>query len=285
MNKRIDRLAGFLLMLTLSCSFSGVASEALSVDFLASVEIDDNIGSAELQNDRESDWALTVGSVVTRNLVISERSALQLRGMAQLRDQQDFDDLDRLQVSGSVRYVWQPGLDFSSPWFEVMTELRGERYGESAIRDSWFAIGGLGIGQRLTDRLDTHLGYRYTSRDPREREIFDTDQQRLFLRADLRLSMSAQVYGLWSLVQGDLTSSGRLEPVILAASTERGPDPALRTAAWQLDGTRRELEIGLILPLGDLVNLDVSVIRSEATATRSIDYRRNRVQASLLRRF
>ena len=284
-NKTAIRLALLLVLLLPNLIASAIASEPLMVDLLATMEFDDNLGRAERQNDQESDWALTLGAVVSRTLNLGERGALQLRGITQLIDQQDFGDLDRLGLSAMVRYVWQPGVEYHSPWFELLAEVGGERYADSDIRDNWSVGSGFGLGQRVTDRLDAHLGYRYNSRQPRRGEIFDTDQQRLFLRADLRLPKTGRVYGVWSFMQGDLTSSGELDPVILGVSTERGPDSALRTAAWQLDGTERQFELGILLPLGERINLDVSVIRSDATASSSIDYRRNRVQASLLSRF
>ncbi len=264
---------------------AAVAAEALVVDGYLSTEFNDNIGFAERQNDQESDWVASTGLRVSRNIVLPGRTAIQLVGAADYRQFREFDDLNRLALSAAARYVWQPGLDYTSPWFDLVAEVRDENFRDSDIREGVALVAGFSTGQRLTDRLEIVSTYRYTDFDPGEGEIFDTGQHRLMSRVELKMPFDGVIYAAASLVSGDLVSSGSGEPTIIAAAAELGPDKALRTSAWQLDGVSREIELGFSLPMAERFSLDVSVAHTDATATSSIDYRQNRVQATLLSRF
>lgn len=264
------------------------------------ISFDDNVGLAEHKRDIRSDRIIEVQGQTTRDLSLPERGALTLTATARYNEFIDFGDLSHADLGIGVRYLWQPTLGYTAPWYAISADLVADHYPDSDIRRGRTLQLGAAVGKRFTDRITGRLSYRYSDRDPRETQVFDTEQHNLLSNLDYSFANGATVYANCSFARGDVVSIARPNAVIRAVADEIELDPAFggsavagggggpgaesRYSAYQFDASVRQVELGFNYPLGAGTALDASTAYLDANGPRTL-YNRLVIRSGLLHRF
>lgn len=234
------------------------AAEGWRYGISADAMVDDNVTRGLYDADVESDSVLSVEGSAVRSLLLGPRSGAVFRAAARYSQFLTFSDLSNLALSGRAAWRTQPGLNFSSPIFEVAGNLVWLQHADSELRDGTiFTIEG-SVGSHLTDRVRLGAGIGWDTRsggDPGragEVAIYDMDNTRLWASLDYRFGTRNTAYARLTQVNGDQVFNS---VTVSGLSGAWATDPALASElggtvnSYRVDSTTRLYELGVNLPL------------------------------------
>jgi hypothetical protein len=243
---------------------------------------DSNIANARQGGDeREVGFALlSLGAQHVWSL--GQHSALQGRLDAESQAFTDFDGLDSLKGTGSLRYLFRPGGGFFIPtiavsgaagWWEFNSRLRdGADY-----RASVFVL------EQLTTRISARLGGAIDWRQPSAGEVFRNRTRSLGVDVDWTLTNRFALYAGYQRRWGQFVTTRPTPP---APTFLFAPDDAFDGEfATRQEGAANIGRLGFNLALSPMFSVDVQGLHVEAGANTGVHYRRRQAMASLLARF
>ena len=176
-------------------------------DLGLSLHYDDNLSRAERHSDRVADTALELNAHLSARALETPRSSLFWDAglVAQIWTQHAA--LSEFAPSAGLRYRYRLVPDFSAPWVEAGLSARALQHADSVMRDGGEVLGGLTLGQRLNERLDARLGYRFRVRRSEKEAVFDLENHEGFLQLDCQLDQRWLVYGGLTARSGDMWKS------------------------------------------------------------------------------
>src|SRR5512134_1022012 len=185
------------------------AAEGWRYGISADAMVDDNVTRGLYDADVESDSVLSVEGSAVRSLLLGPRSGAVFRAAARYSQFLTFSDLSNLALSGRAAWRTQPGLNFSSPVFEVAGNLVWLQHADSELRDGTIVTIEGSVGSHLTDRVRLGAGLAWDQRNggdpgrPGEFAIYDIDNTRLWASLDYRFGTRTIAYARILQVDGD----------------------------------------------------------------------------------
>ena len=232
-------------------------------DLGLAVHYDDNLSRAERSGDRIADTAFELSAHLSAPALETARSTLlwDVGLTAQIWTQHAA--LSEFAPSAGLRYRYRMGPDFSAPWVEAGFSARALQHADSVMRDGGEVLGGLTLGQRLTEQLDARLGYRWRVRRAEKEAVFDLENHEGFVQLDFQLDERWLVYGGFTARSGDLVTVSKVpnrKALNSASAISRGFDFAFGDTprrAYRIDGLTLSPALGLNYLLAERWSLDL----------------------------
>ncbi len=251
---------------------------------------DDNASRGLYDADRKADNILSLEGSATHSMLLGPRSGAVFRAAARYSYFNTFDDLSNLALTGRAAWRIQPGLEFSSPFFEIAGNLAWLQHADSELRDGTILTLEASTGSHLTDRVRLGGGFGMDKRDGGGTAgLYDLATSRFWATLDYRFGMRNTAYARLMQVAGDhvfcsITVSG-LSPVweldtALASGLGRAAD------CYRLDAKTLLWDIGLNYPLSGNRALDFTFTSYTSKADAGgLEYDGMLLRASYLYRF
>jgi hypothetical protein len=227
---------------------------------------DDNVSRGLYDADVKGDGIVSVEGSAVRSMILGTRSGALLRGAARYSQLLAFSDLSNLALSGRAAWRTQPGLNFSSPIFEVAGNLVWLQHADSDLRDGTIATIEGSVGSHVTDRVRLGAGLAWDKRNggdpgrPGEFAIYDLDNTRFWASVDYRFGTRNTAYARIMRVSGDQVFNSVTVSGIGPDPDSWATDPAL---AQELGGTVNSYRADATTSLIDLgVNFPIAANRS-----------------------
>lgn len=254
---------------------------------------DDN-ATRGLYDGKKSDDILALEASVSKGMMLGPRSGATLRAGARYAHFLDIGDISHLDLYGRAAVRYQPGVEFSSPWFEIAGRLDWLKHGDSELRDGTVLSLEASAGRYLTDRVRLSAGLGLDKRNGGGTAgLYDLSGNRIFATVDYRLDVRNTLYARFMRQAGDhVFSSGSTQGL----SGVWEDDPALREPlglavanAYRVDATTLAFEFGFNYPLRSGHALDFAVARYDTEldegAYQGNKYSATQLRASYLYRF
>jgi hypothetical protein len=261
---RIFAVAAILLLAAAPASAADDWRFGLAADLLH----DDN-ATRGLFDGKKADDILSLEGSATRSMQLGARTGATFGAIARYSHFSRFDDLSNLALSARAAWRIQPGLDFSSPFFELAANLAWLRHADSELRDGSIVSLDASTGSHVTDRTRLSGGVGADKRSGGGTAgLYDLTTNRIWGAIDLRVGLRNIVYGRITRTGGDhVFSSGSVSGL----SGVWEDDPALRgplgltvANAYRLEATTFSYELGFNYPLSRGSALDFSLARIDS---------------------
>lgn len=293
--------AGFGLLLALCTPAVWAAEEESPWIFDGEVVLgyDSNVSRAGFTRDVVEDATASESFAVAWNHEFGEMSAMTLRGFVEGEQFADIDSLNRGSAGVQAIYRWQHKLGFSAPFFQASLAAQTDDFA-SVLRDADRYTAQVFMTKRITDALRASVGLEGMLAEA-DGKVFDLAQTRLFVNADLALNDRWAVYGTWSVINGDTTSSAQLVFCngasavdlygLIDAANAVETDEALNDAlcgswlAYRLPALTHTFVVGINRGFGHHLSLDVSAQQVMVSAEGDNEYKRTLLRAGILARF
>lgn len=276
----------FLLAFSVLPYIGAASAGATHFDVELSWRHDNNISRAEDGRDKFSDDAAGLDLTLTRSLMLTENSGLQLRGGLHLNQFARFENLSRLAVEAGVLYRIQPVKAYTAPWFEAALGWQREEFQNSDIREGDLLTLDFGVGKRFTDRLRMRAGYGWERRFADNNAVFEWQRRNARIGTDFRLSPVFTLYGAVTWSRGDQVFTATPAPAFRNAAKAVVDDPAFGARrAYRLGAEADVLELGGSFSLNSSHTLDVGLRRFEIESEGGHAYDGFEARASWLYRF
>jgi len=251
---------------------------------------DDNASRGLYDPDRKADNILSVEGSATRSMQLGPRSGAVFRAAARYSHFNTFKDLSNLALTGRAAWRIQPGLEFSSPFFEIAGNLVWLQHADSELRDGTILTLEASTGSHITDRIRLGAGFGLDQREGGGTAgLYDLSTSRFWGTLDYRFGARNTAYARLMHVGGDhvfcsITVSG-LSPVwesdtALASGLGRAAD------CYRLDAKTLLWNIGINYPLSGNRALDFALTSySSKSEDGGLKYDGMLVRASYLYRF
>lgn len=301
---KTSRVASLSLAMLLALLASGVAwsDPGAWFDYGADVtyQWDDNQSRAEATRDKVEDQSFLVSGTISKDFQPTFRQLLTVRAFGELERFSDIDTLDRDSLGVGAAWRWQPDSSFLAPIFEINASYQEDDI-ETDARDSGVTRVQAFVSRRITDRLTTTLGIEHRKRDS-DGSVWDLEDARWFVNADLMLSRHGAGYLTFSRISGDTFSSAQFQFCngatppgdlinLIDAATALEPDEAYNNAlcgewvAYRLDATSSVFTLGYNHGFGHTLSLDASMTEARVRAENDNEYDRRLYRITLLKRF
>ncbi|NNF60477.1 MAG: hypothetical protein HKN06_04010 [Gammaproteobacteria bacterium] len=268
-------------------------------DTEATAIYDDNVSRAERERDIVYDKMLLANIGLAYNRELSSERAITLRSFLQIEQFFEVEGLSHSSVGGQFIYRWQNELGFSAPFYQFNTtvqfnEFRVQQRDNTEINSQFI------VSKRITDSILASTGLEYNYQDS-SGVVFDQSRSRWFLNADYATRSGWALYGTYSFIHGDTTSTaqavfcnGAAAPDtfgLVIASEAIEVDQAFsdefcgKWVSYRLNANTNMLVLGLNKGIGNSMALDFSVRKVLVNGAGDNDYDRTIFNASLLVRF
>lgn len=270
-----------------------------------------NLSNGSRSTDRRADSSIGAAATLSRTRLMP-RSALTYGARAEGNKFGTFDALDNTAITGFAQWSFQPVRGFTAPWLEAGIQHGVLRHQGSALRDGNQTIINLGVARRFSDHAKAALSLE---RELRTSKVsgFDTQQTRLKLSSDLQVSEKGSAYVSLGVGSGTFVTSsygrcntsysGSLDPAVwgtgdlstcyvgcheppkgcvVDAAVQSSATPEM--FAFKLHGQQRDVGLGYRHNLDSNSRLEIN-FNSARTTAGDFQYRRNLLQANLLKRF
>ena len=235
---------------------------------------DDNITRAELNSDILKDSILNLTADAAYNIKLNNSSSMNLNGLLVLNQYQDFDKLSNIRLGLGARYLIQPDTAYTAPWYALSVKFQNWEF-DNDLRSGTFFQLSFNYAQRLTDKMEIRAGLDIETRDA-ESIIFDTDNNRLYMSLDLKLSNRNTLYTSLSYNDGDIVSTVQdSSPTTLKlASIPWEIDDAFPSNWWsyKLDAKTYGLMLGDNFSINSKQSFDISLFYYNSSAYAGSDY-------------
>lgn len=263
-----------LLVSLLLCTTLSYAASPLNVTLSAGFISDSNITRAELDDDILEDSIINAATYAVYAINIDKTSSVHLTGNLELNFYQDFDKLNNIRLGLGASYRLQPDTHYTAPWYSASFKYQAWDY-SSDMRSSSVLKLDIGLGKRLTDKVELRAGLEAENRDA-DSLIFDTDNTRLYVNLDFKLTTENTLYTSLFYNDGDIVSTVKdsSPTAIKLASKPWQVDDAFPSTWWsyKLDATTTGLSIGNNHALSSVQSIDISVLYYSASAYGGSDY-------------
>jgi len=264
------------LFILISCIGTAHAATPLSSSLHAGFIYDDNVTRAENSSDIETDSFVRLGANTSTRLVVNDSSYFSLKGRLEINQYLDFSKLSntRLGIEGGFHY--RPSTGYTAIRYLALARIE-RRFFNSDLRDGSAASIRLGLNKRLTDITSLRLGYNWQNISA-DNNVFDANNQRLYLDMDFRLIEKHTFYFTLSYTDGDIVSTTVPTPEIIDASKGRivrdDAFPELTPArfAYRLDATTIALKLGNSYAINSNQALEGTVLYYNAGVDGNNDY-------------
>ena len=202
-------------------SLAGIvhAATPLSSSINAGFIYDDNVTRAEKSTDIETDSFLQLAGSTATRIPLTEISYVSLKGSLDVNRYRDFSKLSNTRLGIQGGYHIKPSSGYTA--IEYLLLLGYERrFFSSDLRDGYATNIRLGIKKRLTDMMSMRLGYNRQAISA-DHEVFDADNQRVYLDFDFRLFDKHTFYTTLTYTDGDIVSTTVPTQEIIDASKGR----------------------------------------------------------------
>jgi hypothetical protein len=287
--KRVLAFAAVFLLAAPPASAADAWRFGLAADLLH----DDN-ATRGLFDGKKADDILSLEGSATRSMQLGARTGATFGATARYSHFSRFDDLSNLALAARAAWRIQPGMDFSSPFFELAANLAWLQHADSELRDGSMVSLDASTGSHVTDRTRLSGGVGADRRSGGGTAgLYDLTTNRIWGAIDLRVGVRNIVYGRITRTGGDhVFSSGS----VAGLSGVWEDDPALRgplgltvANAYRLDATTFSYELGFNYPLSRGSALDFSLARISTKvgegANEGNKYTATQVRASYVYRF
>jgi len=284
--KRITAIAAVLLLAAPLAP--AVAAEGTRYGLDAEFTHDDNASRGYYDADRKADNILALEGSATRSRLLGLRSGAVFRATARYSRFNVFGDLSNLALTGRAAWRIQPGMGFSSPFFEIAGNLAWLRHADSELRDGTIVSLEASTGSHLTDRVRLGAGFGVDQRDGGGGGLYDLSTNRFWATLDYRFGVRNTAYARLMQVAGDhvfcsltvgLWPAWELDPA-LASGLGRAPE------CYRLDAKTLLWDIGLNYPLSGNRSLDFALTSYTSKSDASgLKYDGMMLRASFLYRF
>jgi hypothetical protein len=253
---------------------------------------DDNASRGLYDADRKADNILSLEGSATRSMLLGSRSGAVFRAAARYSQFSKFDDLSNLALSGRAAWRIQPGMEFSSPFFELAGNLVWLQHSDSELRDGTIVSLEASTGSHLTDRVRLGAGAAFDKRDggdpgrPGEVAIYDLKNSRLWASLDYRFGIRNVAYVRVTHVGGDqvfnsVTVAG-INPTAWATDPAFAKELGRPTDSYRVDATTLVYDIGVNLPLAANRSLDF-LFSSYSSKAKEGPYSGNKYSGTIVR--
>ena len=215
----MKKLIFSLLFPLLSLAGMVHAATPLSSSINAGFIYDDNVTRAEKSTDIETDSFLQLAGSTATRIPLTEISYVSLKGSLDVNRYRDFSKLSNTRLGIQGGYHIKPSSGYTA--IEYLLLLGYERrFFSSDLRDGYATNIRLGIKKRLTDMMSMRLGYNRQAISA-DHEVFDADNQRVYLDFDFRLFDKHTFYTTLTYTDGDIVSTTVPTQEIIDASKGR----------------------------------------------------------------
>jgi len=300
-----------LNLLFLLFFYSGVTlavETPYSFNLNAGALYDDNVARATLDQDIVSDTIANIGLSADYRFHHSHESIIILSATADAYQYQDFDKLSNIIAGFKADYQIKPSHGYTSPWYHASLEYSLVNY-QSTLRDSDGFTFEIGMGKRITDRVNFRSGLLYEKFEA-EADEFDIDNYRVYFNFDFKTHQHNTLYLTLGYNDGNVatsttdtsTSTAKTSPV-----TEKGTrnillqghhlpneptgaplrvdDAFLNGFVYQLDTTAITVQIGNNYALSSHQSIDLSAFYYSTQDSTDANYNGIIAQLSYLHRF
>lgn len=299
----------YLLCMTLIASpCSHAADTPYNFNLNTGLLYDDNIARATLEQDIVSDNIINLGLNADYRHHIQHESIVIFSGAVDAYQYQDFDKLSNIILSAKADYQIQPSHGFTAPWYHASFEYSLVNY-QSTLRDSDGFTIELGMGKRLTDRINFRSGLIYEDFEA-EADEFDLENYRLYFSFDYKTSTANTYYLTLGYNDGNVatsttdntTASPKPAPTINKSSVPTlsyahhlpnevpggnlRPDDAFQNGfVYQLDTNAITIQLGDNYALSSFQSIDASIFYYSAEDDTNSKYDGIIAQLSYLHQF
>ncbi|MBT7951634.1 MAG: hypothetical protein HN764_08425 [Gammaproteobacteria bacterium] len=246
---------------------AGYYGDGPYIDADINIRYEDNLSRTSKGSEVEEDMvtALSAGGGYVKKL--DDKSQLMFSAYLAHEHFAEFTDLNNVAVNTSMIYTIQPNKGYTQPWYEISLNLTKLKFNKSNIRDSFILNTQASAGKRFTDRLTARLAYSYERRYS-DGDVFDTENHELDSGIIYSYSPRIALFANYRLSLGEVVSTARPNPIIIAASESVAPDDvftsgtgpgcANRRCAYRIDALSHHFEVGMEFNLSQTVSLDLS---------------------------
>jgi len=266
--------SGLIFFIAIMSASTVKAATTVDLTLSAAYINDNNITRAELNSDILKDSILNVTADAAYNLKLNNNSSINFNGLLSFNQYQDFDKLSNTRLGLGAKYIIQPDTAYTAPWYTASINIQDWEYDSDMRSGSFFQLS-FNYGKRLTDRMELRAGLDIENRDA-ESVIFDTENKRLFVNLDLKLSDRNTLYTSLSYNDGDIVSSvlSTSPTTLKLASIPWEIDDAFPSTWWsyKLDANTYGLMLGDNYAINSNQSFDISLFYFNSSAYAGSDY-------------
>ncbi|MCG6867226.1 MAG: hypothetical protein LJE91_00415 [Gammaproteobacteria bacterium] len=243
---------------------------------------DSNVGNATEGSDREASFRSLGALKLGYNRTVGELKDLHFWARGGGEYFTNIDDLSNIFIQGHADYTFATSTNFSAPVITLLAEVAGIDV-RSDIRDSANFILGAEIESRLNPKFKLGSGVLGIYNDAKS-DVFTTSDVQVFLDTKYNILEQGALYGVFTYMYGDVTSTGTPTLDIIKASNAVTPDDAFgglaaNQLAYRLLANTFILQLGYNHFFNERVSLDVSLRGIYSIATENSDLTYERYQA------
>ena len=276
----------------LLCLFHGVAvgqgHDGPSFSGDVTGRYDDNVTRAESDADIEEDF---VGSLLARvELVkkINATSGFIFSGSAEGEKYAEFEELDNINIKGTVSYKLHTGFGFFAPRLSFDASVNTRSYVNEQRSGNGYELA-TQLTRRMGESLTLNGGLRYRNFSA-DSEVFSVEDTSAFINADLLVSPRIALYSTFRFITGDVVSTAQPTLNIINASDAIEADEAFGGFAtnrfvYRLEADTITVVLGGNYAFDSRSSVDASLLYIDTEAEGDIYYARTQYRISYLRRF
>jgi hypothetical protein len=233
----------------------------------AELRYDDNLGRTGNVVDRKEDFSARFGAGIGYEALPAADSRFGIAGRAAVERFDEYHDLDNIEIGAEGWYTFQPRPGPARPWYEAWGRISRIEHRDSDIRDGGIFEAGTLAGMRFGEAVSGRLGYVHSSRWGDD-DVFDVRTHAVELDMDADILPRATLYGGYTFQWGDLVSTARSAPGLIAESDAVAIDDAFgggtgsgcgsRRCAWRLEGRTHFIAGGVQWQVTGGLYLDLS---------------------------
>ena len=278
-------------------SFTQSARADWLLDTSITLQVNDNLPNASLDQDIKSDTAFDFGVSPGFYSQLSGYTSLTVTSDLGVTRQFDYQGLDLVAIgfTGALRHKF--GLGQYAPWSRVAGSARYLEY-DSGQRDGWLYSLSIEAGKLLAERFSVWGGYRFESRRADDiisipvlvtnfgigGDAFDTDSHNLDVNAAYQINNQLSLILGYAFRTGDITSTTLRNREVFEASDAIAADPVFGPDrfAYRIDADTSIFSVGLSLAFNNHMSLNVNYVYQDSDAYEDLTYSNNLVRFELL---
>ncbi|MEM7206603.1 MAG: hypothetical protein AAF434_02150 [Pseudomonadota bacterium] len=271
-------------------AFVSVNVHALGLGYGGDVTVryDDNVTRGKYSPDIEEDVISSALGRIEYADQVNTTSGVIYSASVEAEKYAEFDELDNVNVRGSISYKLHLGYGFFSPRVSLNAAVNSRSFVNEQRSGTGTELGA-SLTARVSEKLLLTGGLRIRSFSA-DSDVFSLDDNSAFINADFQITPRIAAYSTLRLIQGDVVSTAQPTLKIINASDEIEPDDAFGGFAtnrfvYRLDADTTTLVIGGNYALDNKSSIDASLLYIDSQASGGIYYKRTIYRVSYLRRF
>ena len=288
------------LLLT-SLLWSPAARAQWFADSAAETLYTSNLSRSERASDAQEDLALSMAARAGYHFQPATYTGLTVNARLSRTAFHSWSGLDNTEVAAGTTLSHKFGLGDRAPSVSVALQTGRGKY-QNDIRDTWLHSAGLAFSKRLTDGFLLTATLRHERRDgdhnqprprlpgmppPKPGNTWNYDVSSVSLQGELDLNENAWLTAGYSFQKGDIVSSSRTYPSIVAAAVAITDDPVYGPGviAYRIPALAQSLSIDINRAVLDSATLYLGAELQHTRNSSGIRYRVDIVRAGLIYAF